>query len=430
MIKHISFVFIVLLSSMIHAAPVEHLDKIVAVVNDGVVTESELNQQVGILRAQMSGKDMKMPPEQVLRKQVLQHLINVNLQMQVAKQHDVAVDSVDLNNAVRNIAKRNKMNVTELRHTISQQGMSWQTYRDNLKKEMIIARLQQKAIGPSIQITANQVENYLKSAKNDVTSQQKYHVKNIVIPLSDAPTSEQLQNGEQKALDIVNKIKKGEDFSQLAISESSGEFALEGGDLGLRHLAELPEVFAKQVAKMSVGQVSKPIRTANGFHIIKLVAIDGKKQKHLVNLTKVRHILVKPDASMTEREALKQLSNIHQQLKNGKPFAEMAKKHSRDPVSAIKGGDLGWIHPGELVPEFEKAMAKLKKNQISKPVKSQFGWHIIQVLDRKKVDDSKNYEKLQVKQALYQRKFTEAVQNWQQQLRGHAFIKIVDKTLA
>ncbi|MDX1836384.1 molecular chaperone SurA [Legionella taurinensis] len=407
------------------------LDSVVAIVNDGVITSSELNTQVDALRQQMQARKMQMPPEKTLRKQVLQHLIDVDLQLQLAKQNDMTVDSTELNEAINKIAANNHLTLTELREELTRQGISWQSYRENIRKEILISRVQQKAVGKDVSAISNeQVEDYLKTAQFQDKTQFTYHLQNIVIPLPEEPTTEQLNKARQKAQELLAKIKKGEDFNRLAIAESSGEFALEGGDLGMRHLAELPEVFAKQVVNMKTGQIAGPIRTGNGFQLIRLIAIGGAEQKHEVVKTHVRHILLKQDASMTAAEAEKQANNLYQQLKSGKDFAHMAKQYSLDAASAVKGGDLGWVNSGELVMEFEKAMDALPINAISKPVKSGFGWHIIQVLGRKKVDDTETFKRQQVRAFLQQRKFTEAVQNWQQHLRADAYVKILDKDLA
>ncbi|KTD65297.1 peptidylprolyl isomerase [Legionella spiritensis] len=416
-----------LIPTMVFSQP---LDSVVALVNDGVITKSELDSQVDLLRKQMIAKKMEMPPENTLRKQVLQHLIDVDLQLQLAKQNNLAIDSTELNEAIDKIAAANHLSVSELRQEISKTGMDWQQYRESLRKEILISRLQQKAVGKDITISSQQVEDFLKSSKYQDKAQYTYQLQNIVIPLPEEPTTEQLNKAKQKARELLAKIKKGEDFSRLAIAESSGEFALEGGDLGMRNLAELPEIFASQVVKMKKGDVAGPLRTGNGFQLIKLIEIGGAPQKHEVTKTHVRHILLKQDASMTSAEAEKQAFNVYQQLKAGKDFARMAKQYSLDAASAIKGGDLGWVNSGELVPEFEKAMDELAVNKISKPVKSGFGWHIIQVLERKKVDDSESFKRQQVRQFLHQRKFTEAVQNWQQHLRTDAYVKILDKDLA
>lgn len=408
----------------------EPLDTVVAVVNDGVITSSELDEQVAQLKQQLASKQVNLPDDAVLRKQVLQHLIDVDLQLQLAKQQNLKIEDSDVDTAIGRIAEQNKLTVQQMKDALGQQGMTWTTYRENIRKEMLLARLQQKAVGSEIQVQHSQVEAYLKQTKLEKqASQALYHVQNIVIPLPSEPTSEQLVAAREKANAMLTKLKQGADFSQLAIAESSGTFALEGGDLGERHLAEMPEVFAKAVSTMHVGQVEGPIRTGNGYQLIKLAGIVNAPERHLVTKTHVRHILIKSDVSMTEEEAKLQREHLYEQLKSSGDFARLAKQYSLDPVSAMKGGDLGWVSAGDLVPEFEKAMETLPLNVVSQPVKTRFGWHFIQVLERKQVDDTAAYERQQVQQFLQQRKFTEAVQNWQQRLRGQAFIQVLDKAL-
>ncbi|KTC64898.1 peptidyl-prolyl cis-trans isomerase SurA (plasmid) [Legionella adelaidensis] len=407
------------------------LDKVVAVVNDDVITASELNEQTEVLRKQIIAKNMQVPDEQTLRKQVLQHLIDVNLQLQLAKNNSMTIDSTELNDAINKIAENNHLTLTQLREAVTQQGLSWEAYRDNIRKEMLISRVQQKAVGKEVIISEQQVEDYLKTyEKNNKKKQQTYQIQNIVIPLPEEPTSEQVKNAQNKAQDLLKKIKSGADFSQIAIAESSGEYALEGGDLGMRHLPELPEIFANQVINMKVGEIAGPIRTGNGFQLIKLVAVGGGDEHHQVVKAHVRHILIKADASKTAEEAQRQINNIYQQLKSGKDFALMAKQYSVDAASAVKGGDLGWVTGDELVPSFAKAMNALALHTVSKPVKSPFGWHLIEVLERKTVDDSVAYQRQQVMQFLQQRKFADAVQNWQQHIRTDAYINILDKSVA
>ena len=418
---------VLLIPTLVVAQP---LDSVVAVVNDGVITSSELDTQIELLRKQFVAKGMQAPPEDVLRKQVLQHLIDVNLQLQLAKQNSLTVDDTELNEAINRIALSNKMTLDQLRQAIEQQGLGWTVYRDNLRKEILISRVQQKAIGRDNTVSAQQIEDYLKSPEHQNKTQLLYHVQNIVIPLPEEPTPAELQKAKLKADALLEKIHKGSDFSQLALASSSGEFALEGGDLGERHLAELPEVFVNQIVTMKSGEVSEPIRTGNGYQLIKLVSVSGENAHHQVTKTHVRHILLKQEASMTLEEVQKQADNLYQQLKSGKDFADLAKHYSLDVSSAVKGGDLGWVTSGELVPEFEKEMNELAVHQISKPTKSPFGWHIIEVLERKQVDDTASFEREQVRKFLLQRKFTESVQNWLQHVRADAYVKIVDKQLA
>ena len=421
---------VMILPTLVLAHPVESLDKVVAIVNDDVITQSEIDHQLNLLRQQLASKNVQMPSEEVMRKQVLQHLIDVDLQLQLAKNNDVTIDAADLDATINKIANDNKLTLTELREALSKQGMTWENYRESLRKEMLIARMQQKAIGTDMSVTSQQVDDYLKTTAAADKSNQIFHVQNIVIPLPEEPTTKQLNKARQKANVLLAKIRKGDDFSVLAIAESSDEYALEGGDLGDRHLAELPEIFAKQVVTMKVGEVSAPIRTGNGFQLIKLVSVVENKEHHEITKTHVRHILLKQDVSMTDAEALKQVNSLYEQLKSGKDFGLMAKQYSLDSASALKGGDLGWVVPEELVKPFADAMNELPLHVVSKPVKSQFGWHLIEVLERKMVDDSEAFKRQQVRMFLQQRKFTEAVKNWQQHLRTQSYVKITDKSLA
>lgn len=406
----------------------QSLDKVVAVVNDDVITESELDTQVETLRQQLIAKKVQMPEDSILRKQVLQHLIDVNLQLQIAKNNSLSIDSTELDEAIEKVAENNHLNLTQLREEVIRQGLTWESYRDNIRKEMLMQRIQQKAIGNDIVVSTQQVEDYLKTVRLD-KSKYSFHLQNIVIPLPEEPTTEQLNKAQKKANVLLARIKKGDDFAKLAIAESSGEYALEGGDLGERRLPELPEIFAEKVVSMKVGEVVGPLRTGNGLQLIKLMSLTSNDDHHQVTKSHVRHILIKQDASMTEAAAIKQINNLYQQLQAGKDFSVMAKQYSVDSASAIKGGDLGWVASDELVPPFSKAMDALALNTISKPVKSPFGWHIIQVLERKTMDDSEAYQRQQVRQLLQQRKFAEAVQNWQQHIRADAYINIVDKEL-
>lgn len=420
--------FILLILSSVTLA--ERLDEVVAVVNENVITASELDEQVDVLRKQIMAKKMQLPPEKILKKQVLQHLIDVDLQLQLADKNHIKIDDVELNRAVEKIAKNNQLNLAQLREELVKQGLSWPAYRKNIRKEILISRVQQTAVGNDVIISTQQVDDFIKTQHHSQKHNQTYHVKNIVIPLPEEPTTEQVKRAEKKAKEVLVKINNGADFSGLAIAESSGEYALEGGDLGKRRLADLPEIFSEQVIGMKSGEVAGPIRTGNGFHLIKLVSKGGNQQPHKVLKTRARHILLKPDSNMTDKEASRQAHNIYQQLKSGKNFARMAKQYSLDSASAVNGGDLGWVSEEELVPEFAKAMTKLPLNTVSKPVKSPFGWHLIEVLERKTVDDTEAYERQKVRKSLHQRKFTEAVQSWLQHLRGDAYVKVMDKALA
>ncbi len=423
--------FCLMLLPTLAVAEVPHpLDRVVAVVNDDVITASELDEQTEVMRQQLLAKKMQLPSDAILRKQVLQHLIDVDLQLQLAKNNNITIDSTELDESIAKIAAENKLSLTQLREELGKQGLTWDGYRDNVRREMLIARIQQRSVGKDIVVSTQQVNDYLKTSKNNEKIQQLFHVENIVIPLPEEPTTEQLKKAREKARLLLTKIKQGEDFNRLAIAESSGDYALEGGDLGERHLAELPEVFANEVLRMKVGDVAGPIRTGIGFQLIRLVSVNENKDHHEVTKTHVRHILLKQDANMTTAEANKQINNLYQQLKSGKDFALMAKQYSLDAASAANGGDLGWVMSDELVPAFAKAMNALPLHVVSKPVKSLFGWHLIEVMERKTEDDSAMFQRQQVRQFLQQRKFAEAVQNWQQHIRTDAYVNVMDTELA
>lgn len=422
--------FLLIAPIMGYSESVQSLDKVVAIVNDNVITSSELDRQVELMRQQMMAKHLEMPTEAALRKQVLQHLINVDLELQIAKHNAIAIDNKELDDTIVTIAASNKLTLSQLREAVEKSGLNWETYRDNLRKEMLISRVQQHAVSKDITVTSKQVDDYLKTTKQIDNPQRTYRLQNIVIPLPEEPTTEQVTKAKKKAQELLTKIQNGADFGRIAIEESSGEYALEGGDLGDRHLAELPELFASEVMGMKIGDAAGPIRTGNGYQLIKLIAVAGDDGHHQVTKTHVRHILLKQAASMTAEEAKRQANNIYEQLKSGKDFALMAKQYSLDAASAAKGGDLGWVTGDELVPQFATAMNGLPLHTISKPVKSAFGWHLIEVLERKTMDDSQSYQRHQVKMFLQQRKFTDAVQNWQQHLRSEAYIKIMDKASA
>lgn len=424
--KYIGFLFLVCSVSVF----AESLDKVVAVVNDGVITQSELNTQLDMWRQQLRARKTEMPPESALQKQVLNRLIDEALQLQLAKANGVVIDNGELDETISKIAADNHMTLATLREALQKEGLTFDAYRENLRKEMLIARMQQQAVGRDIVISTQQVEDYLKTSVEADKSEHVFHVQHIVIPLSEEPTPGELKKAEAKAQVLLHKIKAGEDFSRLAIAESHGEYALEGGDLGERHLAELPTIFAKKVAHMKAGEVTGPVRTGNGFQLIKLVSTNHAETHHAVAKTHVRHILVKQDASLTEAQAEKQIENLYQQLKSGKSFAEVAKQHSMDVGSASKGGDLGWVTPEELLPAFSAVMTDLALNTISKPVKTGFGWHLIEVLERKEIDDSEAFQRQQVRQYLHQRKFGEAIESWQQHVRGTSYINIIEKDLA
>ena len=415
------FALVGLFSISLHA---EKLDGIAAIVNDSIITEQELQSNIKEVRQQISQGGINAPGDAELRRQVLQHLIDVSLQTEIAKSNNIMVEPEHLKQALKNIAQKNNISLSNLKKTIESQGMSWTKYKDNIKKELLMVKIQQNAVG-QITVPESQVDDYIKS--NQHKQHIQYHLKDIVLSLPEAPTPEQIKKAKQQANALKKQLQGGLDFSKAAIEKSSGEVALGGGDLGYRTLASMPSMFVNVVVNMKKGDIAGPIRAPNGFHIIKLEELKGEMGKQLVTLTNVKHILLKVEPGVSSQERQKEIIKIYQQINRGSTFSQMAKKFSMDKKSAKDGGSLGWVHKGELVPKFEEAMDKLKVGELSKPIKTNYGWHLIKVVKRKQIDDSRVYQRQMVQEQLYQRQFSVAVQQWLQQLRASAYIKVMSK---
>lgn len=423
MMKNFRLILIGLAISLCQNLYAEPLDKIMAVVNDTVITQSEVKEQTQLILSNLKQKGVKTPSLKILQKQVLNHIIDVELQLQVAEKNGLDIDEAELNDGIKRVLQRNNINQAELKKSLANEGLTFAKYKENFKKEMLIAKLQQKTVGNQVSVDDEEVDAYLKSHQKDI--KKTYHIKDIVISLPEAPSPEALAKAKTVAKNLLEKLKNGADFSQEALANSSGEFALAGGDLGYRSLAELPDIFAKDVQNMQKGQLKGPIRAPNGLHIIKLEDIKSSAPVHMVTLTHAKHILITNRNGVSDKEILAKMKSIKESLAKGKSFADLAKAYSEDTMSAKKGGDLGWVHQGELVPQFEKTMNQLAINQISAPVKSDFGYHLIQVLGRKKIDDSKTQQKMLIKQNLYQAKFQEAIQMWLQQVKASSYIQMM-----
>jgi peptidyl-prolyl cis-trans isomerase SurA len=405
------------------------LDTVVAEVNDAIITQSELDKNIADTKMQLKARHIELPSEQTLKKQVLQHLIDIKLQLQFAKNNNIHLDDDELNEIIKNIALQNKISVDQMRQELAKVGINWNDYKETLRKEVLITRIQQQVVGREIHITDSEVNSYLKDFVAAQDGQKKYHLMNILVPLSDAPSPQEVALAKEKANKLLKLIQRGDDFAKLAVMESSDEYALEGGDLGERYLAELPDVFSSAVKTMQVNQVKGPIRTGNGWQLIKLVGVNDQELHHQITKTHVKHILIKSGPQMTEDQAEHSIQNLHRQIQSGKEFEVLAKQYSVDAATAVKGGDMGWVVSNELVPQFAEVMDKLPVNGISVPVKSPFGWHIIKVEERKEEDDSAAFQRQKVRAMLQQKRFAEAIKNWQQRLRAQAFVNILDKSL-
>ena len=401
------------------------LNHIVAVVNDDVVLQSELDNRIRLVTEQLQKQDAQLPPSDVLRKQVLDRLILENLQLQMAKRAGIRVDDEKLNAALRNMAKQNGMTLTKFRGVLEKEGFNYVAFREDFRNQIIMNQIRQQMVDNRVQVSNQEIDNLLESAAKSNDQSREYHLSHILVSLPEAASPEQIQAAKKRAEDILTRLKAGADFKQMAIAESDSQTALSGGDLGWRKTGQLPSFFSDVVGQLKPGQISDLIRTPSGFHIIKIEGIRGDK-KHLIHQTQASHILLRPDTLVTEDQVKTRITQLYDRIMGGESFDELARAHSQDPGSASHGGSLGWVTPGQMVPEFEKAMNKLKIGEVSKPVKTRFGWHLIKVLDRREHDDTKAYRRARARDSIRQRKTDEELEIWLRRLRDEAYVEYLD----
>ena len=399
------------------------LNNIAAIVNDDVITSLELDQQIETIRKQLRSQRTPLPPESVLRKQVLEREVVKQVQLQIAKGTGIRIDDNELSSTLTRIAQQNKMSLREFRDALETDGLNFSSFREDIRSEMVLARLHQREIQNRITISDQEVDNFLATQATQGNIDDEYNISHILISVPEAANADQIEETEKKANTILEKLNKGEDFQQVAISFSNGQKALEGGNLGWRKAGQLPTLFSTAVVHMSTGEHSKLIRSSSGFHIIRL----NEKRigvKHIVKQTKARHILIRPNELNTETEIIARLRQLRNRIVGGASFDELAKSHSEDRASAINGGDLGWVSPGQMVPQFEAAMNSLKPGEVSEPFQSQFGWHIMQTLERRDLDNSEEFSQNKAKEFIRQRKIEEMTETWLRQVREEAYVVI------
>ncbi|PPK70766.1 periplasmic chaperone for outer membrane proteins SurA [Methylobacter tundripaludum] len=406
----------------------EVLDTIIAVVEDDVILEGELQKEVAVIEQRMQQGNATLPPAYVLRKQVLEKMIIDKLQRQLAEKAGITVSEEMLNSSAADIARRNNMELDQFRTELESQGMSYQSFLDSIRNEIVINQLRSREIGGRIKVTDREVEHYMETQDKIGEAATQYHLGHILIAVKEGALSAEIQRAMSRAEDIVGSLRGGQDFSQTAISESDDANALKGGDLGWRTESEIPTLFVNEVSQMKQGDVSEPIRSPSGFHIIKVLELKGT-DNHMIIKTKVRHILIKTNELVDDAEARKRLLALKTRIADGDDFAALARAHSDDKGSALKGGSLDWVGPGDLVKPFEDAMAKLGINEVSDPVQTQFGWHMIQVLGRENKDDSDEFKKNLVRDAIRKRKIEEETELWVRRLRDEAFVEIYQDRL-
>jgi len=406
----------------------EPLNHIVAVVNDDVVLQSELENRERLIVEQLGKQGAQLPPRDVLRKQVLDRLILENLQLQMAQRTGVRVDDETLNANLRRMAKQNGMTLTEFREVLERDGFDYVAFREDFRNQITMNQIRQQMVDNRVQVTEQEIDNLLESAAEFNDQSREYHLLHILVSLPEAASPEQIQAARRRAEDILARLKAGADFKQTAIAESDAQNALTGGDLGWRKTGQLPAFFSNVIGQLKRGQISDLIRTPSGFHIVKIEDVRGEEQ-HTVHQTLASHILLRPDALMTEEQVKTRITQLYDRIMGGDDFAELARAHSQDPGSASEGGSLGWVNPGQMVPEFEKAMNELKAGEVSKPIKSRFGWHLIKVFDRREHDDTEEYRRARARESIRQRKTNEETEIWLRRLRDESYVEYIDNDL-
>lgn len=399
------------------------LDRIAAIVNDGVVLKSELDEQVGLITRRLAEQRTELPPANVLRQQILERLVIQEVQLQRADRAGIKVSDEMLNNALKDVAEKNGMTLDQLPRALEAQGINYAAYRDSLRKEMTITLLRQRDVLARIIVTPREIDHFLEQQQGSAAENLDYNVSHILLSLPEAAPPGQLEEVTARAEDVVRRAREGEDFAQLAVTYSNSQTALEGGQLGWRKGTQLPSFIADLVGTMEPGQVSDPVRTPSGFHIIRLNETRGAEQQVMVNQVHARHILMTTNELQDDETVRQKLNTLRQRILGGEDFAGLAATTSEDAQSATEGGDLGWQGPGTFVPEFEQVLDSLPEGEISAPFQTKYGWHIVQLLGRRVHDSTDEVRRQRAFAALRESKADEETELWLRRLRDESFIE-------
>ena len=398
------------------------IDRILIVVNDEIVTAREVETRLGAVRTRLNAQQVKLPPDNILRRQVMERMAVERLQLQVARQVGLTVSDERLERAIHQVAEQNRKSPEDLRRESEKGPGGYRAFRDELRTQLLIQQLTEREINNRVTVSEAEVENFL-AGQSGQDSGVEYNVAHILIALPETASPEAIATARKKAEGLLAELKKGVDFGQLAVAQSQGQNALEGGGLGWKHAGQLPDLFVNTLRTLQPGAVSDVLRSPNGFHLLHLIARRGGAEALHVTQTRARHILIKASELVPLGEALRRAEQLHERLREGADFAEMARAHSEDIGSAANGGALGWVSPGQTVPEFEKAMSVLKPGGLSPPVKSPFGVHLIEVLERREHDVSQERDLTNARNQIHSRKADERYEQWLRQLRDEAFIE-------
>jgi len=400
----------------------QSLNSIVAVVNDDIILSSELDNATRSVVKQLEEKGTPLPEDSVLEKEVLDKLIMESLQLQLAASNGITIDDSQLNTEIKELAENNGVSLTEFRNILERDGYSYQAFREDLRKQLTIMQVRRMMVASTIKVNDQEIDNLLATLKSSGQGGVEYHLGHILIAIPEAASPGEIQATKARAENTLQRLRGGADFAEVALVTSDSQTALEGGDLGWRNLGQLPSMFLDTVKGMQVGDISDLIRSSGSFHIIKLLGKRGD-ERHFVEQTRVRHILIKTDEVNTDEDVQTRIRQLELRLRGGEDFATLALANSQDTLSAARGGDLGWINQGDTVPEFEEAMNSLAPGEISQPVKTEFGWHLIQVQERRTHDSTEEYERTKVRDLIRSKKYEEELFLWLRRLRDESYVE-------
>ena len=400
------------------------LDRIVAVVNEGILLQSELDTQTGLIVSQLRDQNTQLPAPEVIKGQVLEQLILKELQLQRARRLGIQVPDAMLNATLSQVASRNGLTLTQLPQAMAADGIDYATFREDMRSDMVIEALHQRAVVARIQVSEREIERYLERQESSANEQVDYDLSHILIAIPASSRPEEVADAERRVGEVHNRLVQGEDFAELAITYSDGQNALDGGRLGWRKGGQLPGNFEQVVSELSPGQFSAPVRSQSGYHILQVNDVRGT-EKFIVLQTHTRHILVQPDEILDDNAIRAKMQRIRQRIvDDGEDFGDVARLESADPGSAPKGGDLGWTSPGSFIPAYEAEVAKLSPGEISQPFRTDYGWHIVQLLDRKERDTTDEVKRDRAIQAIRSGKQEQETDIWLRQLRDEAYVEI------
>ncbi|WP_417438359.1 peptidylprolyl isomerase SurA [Idiomarina sp.] len=401
------------------------LDRVVVVVDDGVVLQSQIDQLIQQVKNGQNFNASNAPSDDVLETQAIERLVLQEIQLQMADRMGIEIDDNQLEQAINEIANNQDLTTAELRENMVSSGMSWAAYRENIRNELVIQQVQRAAVQQRVSITPQEINNLVKLIESNQEVQTEYRLAQILISADSNSSQAELEKAKERANTVLSLLDKGNDFADLAVRSSSGSAALDGGDMGWMTVNSMPTLFAEAVDGKSVGDVVGPIRSGIGFHILKVQDKRGEQTVE-VQEVKARHILIKPSVILSDNKAKEMLAQYREQIESGeKTFEELAREHSADPGSASRGGDLGWARPDKYAPEFKQKVENIEQGTISEPFSTQFGWHIVEVTERRTSDATEESKQERAYQMLFSRKFREELDNWQQEIRDQAFIRRV-----